>query len=172
MRAVKNSIRWRKQNSMKRIVATEKLQELSLETEFFGPLRSRDGSGTLTALYSDPRHICADSKTYTYLPGGTSGTEIVSADHESLNSSGMSIAQHNNETLERRPLMNWDQMKGNWKQFKGKAKEQWGKLTDDELDQVEGKRDQLVGKIQKQYGLSKEEAERQVGDWERTLYAS
>ena len=65
--------------------------------------------------------------------------------------------------------MNWDQMKGNWKQFKGKAKEQWGKLTDDELDQVEGKRDQLVGKIQKQYGISKEEAERQVGDWEGRL---
>ena len=65
--------------------------------------------------------------------------------------------------------MNEDTIKGNWKQFKGKAKEQWGKLTDDELDQVEGKRDQLVGKIQKQYGLSKEEAERQVGDWERTL---
>jgi uncharacterized protein YjbJ (UPF0337 family) len=75
---------------------------------------------------------------------------------------------HNNETL-RRPVMNWDQMKGNWKQFKGKAKEQWGKLTDDELDQVEGKRDQLVGKIQKQYGLSKEEAERQVGEWEGRL---
>jgi uncharacterized protein YjbJ (UPF0337 family) len=74
----------------------------------------------------------------------------------------------NKEPIEE-ACMNWDQMKGNWKQFKGKAKEQWGKLTDDELDQVEGKRDQLVGRIQKQYGLSKEEAERQVGDWERTL---
>jgi uncharacterized protein YjbJ (UPF0337 family) len=63
-------------------------------------------------------------------------------------------------------LMNWDQAKGNWKQMKGRIKEQWGKLTDDELDQIEGKRDQLVGKIQKQYGVTKEEAERQVGDWE------
>jgi uncharacterized protein YjbJ (UPF0337 family) len=44
-----------------------------------------------------------------------------------------------------------------------------GKLTDDELDQIEGKRDQLVGKIQKQYGLSKEDAERQVSDWEGRL---
>jgi uncharacterized protein YjbJ (UPF0337 family) len=66
-------------------------------------------------------------------------------------------------------IMNWDQMKGNWKQMKGKVKEQWGKLTDDELDQVEGKRDQLVGKIQKQYGITREEAERQVGDWESRL---
>ena len=66
-------------------------------------------------------------------------------------------------------LMNWDQTKGNWKQFKGKAKEKWGKMTRDQLDQIEGKRDQLVGKIQKQYGISKEEAERQVGDWEGKL---
>lgn len=65
--------------------------------------------------------------------------------------------------------MNWEQAKGNWKQFKGKVKEKWGRLTDDELDEIEGKRDQLLGKIQKQYGITKEEAERQVGDWERHL---
>ena len=62
--------------------------------------------------------------------------------------------------------MNWDQAAGNWKQFKGKVKEQWGKLTDDEIDQIGGKRDQLIGKIQKQYGISKEEAETQVKHWE------
>jgi hypothetical protein len=39
---VKNSTRWRKQNSMKRIVATEKRQEQNLqsESEFSEPLRS------------------------------------------------------------------------------------------------------------------------------------
>jgi uncharacterized protein YjbJ (UPF0337 family) len=29
-----------------------------------------------------------------------------------------------------------------------------------------GKRDQLVGKIQERYGITKDEAERQVNDWE------
>ena len=62
--------------------------------------------------------------------------------------------------------MNWDQAAGNWKQFKGKVKEQWGKLTDDEVDEIAGKRDQLIDKIQKQYGISKEEAEKQVKNWE------
>jgi len=62
--------------------------------------------------------------------------------------------------------MNWDQAKGNWKQIKGKVKEKWGQLTDDELDEIEGKRDQLLGKIQKQYGISREEAENQVKNWE------
>jgi uncharacterized protein YjbJ (UPF0337 family) len=60
------------------------------------------------------------------------------------------------------PLMNWDRIEGNWKQFKGKVKEQWGKLTDDDIDVIAGKRDQLVGKIQQQYGITKDEAEKQV----------
>jgi len=62
--------------------------------------------------------------------------------------------------------MNWDQAQGNWKQFKGKVKEQWGKLTDDHLDVIAGKRDQLAGKLQEAYGIGKEEAERQIRDFE------
>src|ERR1700751_5393468 len=63
--------------------------------------------------------------------------------------------------------MNSDQIKGNWKQFVGKAKEKWGRLTHDDWQVVEGKRDQLVGKIQERYGITREEAERQLGDFER-----
>lgn len=64
--------------------------------------------------------------------------------------------------------MNEDTIAGNWKQFKGKVKEAWGKLTDDDMDVIAGKRDQMVGKIQERYGIAKDEAERQVSDWERT----
>jgi uncharacterized protein YjbJ (UPF0337 family) len=63
--------------------------------------------------------------------------------------------------------MNWDRIEGNWKQFKGKLKEQWGKLTDDQLDVIAGKRDVLIGKVQEAYGISKDEAERQVVEWEK-----
>ena len=66
--------------------------------------------------------------------------------------------------------MNWDRIEGNWKQFSGKVKEQWGKLTDDDLLEIEGRRDQLVGKIQARYGITKEEAEAQVGTWEQKRY--
>ena len=62
--------------------------------------------------------------------------------------------------------MNKDQTEGNWKQFKGKVREKWGKLTDDDLTVVEGKRDQLVGKIQERYGYKKEEAEKELKNWE------
>ena len=65
--------------------------------------------------------------------------------------------------------MSWDQIKGSWKQLQGKAQQQWGKLTNDDLDVVEGNRIELVGRIQERYGIAREEAERQVNDWERRL---
>ena len=63
--------------------------------------------------------------------------------------------------------MNWDRIEGNWRQFKGKVKEKWGKLTDDDLDTVAGKRDQLLGKLQERYGIARDEADRQLADWEK-----
>ncbi len=62
--------------------------------------------------------------------------------------------------------MNWNVIEGNWKQFKGKAKEQWGKLTDDELDLIAGKRDLLAVKIQELYGVTRDEAEKQLRAFE------
>ena len=61
--------------------------------------------------------------------------------------------------------MNSDQIQGNWKILKGKVKQAWGDLTDDEIDRIEGKQDELVGAIQRRYGIAREEAERQVRDW-------
>ncbi len=62
--------------------------------------------------------------------------------------------------------MNQDRIQGRWKQLKGKVKEQWGKLTDDDLDIISGRREQLLGRIQQRHGLAKDEADRQVRDWE------
>jgi uncharacterized protein YjbJ (UPF0337 family) len=63
--------------------------------------------------------------------------------------------------------MNTDQVKGNWKQLIGKAKEKWGRLTDDDWKVIEGQRDQLAGRIQERYGIPRDEAERQVAEFER-----
>ncbi|WP_341906659.1 CsbD family protein [Polaromonas sp. YR568] len=61
--------------------------------------------------------------------------------------------------------MNQDRIEGNWLQFKGKVKEQWGKLTDDDLDVIAGKRDQLLGRLQERFGITHEEADKQVSEW-------
>lgn len=62
--------------------------------------------------------------------------------------------------------MNWNIVEGNWKQFKGKVKTQWGKLTDDQLDVIAGRRIELAGKIQEAYGISRDEADKQIADFE------
>lgn len=62
--------------------------------------------------------------------------------------------------------MNWDIVAGNWKQFRGKVKAQWGKLTDDQLDEIAGRRIELAGRIQEAYGISKDEVEKQIKDFE------
>ena len=62
--------------------------------------------------------------------------------------------------------MNWDQIQGKWKQVKGQAQQKWGALTSDDLEKIDGKRAELVGKVQERYGLAKEEAEKQVQEFE------
>lgn len=44
-----------------------------------------------------------------------------------------------------------------------------GELTDDDLDVIAGKRDQLVGRIQERYGIAREAAQQQVGDYVKRL---
>ena len=53
--------------------------------------------------------------------------------------------------------------------MKGKAIEQWGKLTNDDIDRLDGKREQLIGRIQECYGVTRDEAEKQVTDWSNRL---
>ena len=61
--------------------------------------------------------------------------------------------------------MNKDSIGGKWSQLKGEAKAQWGKLTDDDLTRVAGHRDKLLGLLQERYGHAKDEADRQIKDF-------
>jgi len=62
--------------------------------------------------------------------------------------------------------MNEQTIEGNWMQLKGKVREQWGKLTDDDVDVIAGKRDQLIGRIKERYGLTADEVDREVREFE------
>lgn len=64
--------------------------------------------------------------------------------------------------------MNQDRIQGRWKQLKGKLKEQWGRLTEDDLDVIAGRREQLLGRIQQRHGVAKDEAVREVREFERS----
>jgi len=65
--------------------------------------------------------------------------------------------------------MNEDKIKGQWKQLAGKIKQKWGKLTDDDLTVASGNSEYLAGKVQERYGIARDEADRQVKDFDRTL---
>lgn len=65
--------------------------------------------------------------------------------------------------------MNKDQWQGKWKQLTGQVKQQWGELTDDDLDQIDGDRERLEGKIQERYGVAREEARKQVDEFESRI---
>jgi uncharacterized protein YjbJ (UPF0337 family) len=62
----------------------------------------------------------------------------------------------------------WEHAQGNWKEWKGRLRERWGEITDDEWNVIAGKREQLIGRLQQRYGISAEEAERQVDEFERS----
>ncbi|MDX2133001.1 MAG: CsbD family protein [Planctomycetota bacterium] len=63
--------------------------------------------------------------------------------------------------------MNWDTIEGQWKDMKGRVREQWGRLTDDEIDQIAGRRERLEGAVQRAYGKTRDEVQREVDDWAR-----
>ena len=65
--------------------------------------------------------------------------------------------------------MNEDKIKGQWKQLAGKLKTKWGKLTDDDLKVADGNAEYLAGKIQERYGIARDEADRQIKEFDRTL---
>jgi len=66
--------------------------------------------------------------------------------------------------------MNWDRIEGNWMEFKGKAKQNWGKLTDDDVNVIEGKRQELAGRLQQRYGYAKDQAEKEIDSWLKTVH--
>jgi uncharacterized protein YjbJ (UPF0337 family) len=70
---------------------------------------------------------------------------------------------------QRSTAMNWDRVEGNWTEFKGKVQQKWGKLTDDDLDVIEGKQKELVGRLQQRYGVAKDEAEREINSWLKSV---
>ncbi len=63
--------------------------------------------------------------------------------------------------------MYWDRIEVNWKQFRGLVKEHWGMLGEEQLERVQGKRDRLSEQIQETYGVTRDEAEKQLSEWQR-----
>ena len=67
--------------------------------------------------------------------------------------------------------MNWKPIAGDWTYFKASAKAQWSKLSDANIEAVAGNRFELIGMIRNVYGISQQQAEKQVASWAKRLTA-
>ncbi len=65
--------------------------------------------------------------------------------------------------------MTWDEVQLNWTQLKGRVKHRWTKLSEEQLTAIAGRRVHLASRIQETYKLTREEAERQLADWQARL---
>ena len=55
--------------------------------------------------------------------------------------------------------MNWDRIEDNWKKIKGNVIEQWDDVTEY----------QLASRVRETYGISDDEPERELTDWQQHL---
>jgi uncharacterized protein YjbJ (UPF0337 family) len=65
--------------------------------------------------------------------------------------------------------MNWEQIESNWKDFAGSARAHWSQLTDADWQTITGNKEQLIKQIETQYGITKDEAAKQVEEWSVAL---
>jgi uncharacterized protein YjbJ (UPF0337 family) len=63
--------------------------------------------------------------------------------------------------------MEWESIETIWKQRTDSIKQRWGRLTDKQIAAIAGKREKLIEKLQEVYGVTREEADRQVREWAR-----
>ena len=62
--------------------------------------------------------------------------------------------------------MDWKFAEANWRQFRSEVLANWGRLTSVHLDVIAGRRACLCNEIKDAYGITDEEAERQIKSFE------
>jgi len=62
--------------------------------------------------------------------------------------------------------VNSKQPDSSWEEFKTKVKKIWHDLTDDELNEFEGDKNKAAEKIGKKYGLSREEVDQRMDEYD------
>ena len=65
--------------------------------------------------------------------------------------------------------MEWKDVERNWTEYKDRVQDRWDELTRDELDQIGGSYNDLVGKLQEKYGITQQQAERELDEFQSTV---
>ena len=62
--------------------------------------------------------------------------------------------------------MEWSVIESRWHEYRAAAKRQWDKLSEGQLNGTRGNREYLLKRVQEAYALSREEADRQLAEWQ------
>jgi uncharacterized protein YjbJ (UPF0337 family) len=62
--------------------------------------------------------------------------------------------------------MDWNVVEASWQRFRGEVHANWGRLTSSHLDLIAGRRACLASSIEETYGVTRDEAERQIKSFE------
>jgi uncharacterized protein YjbJ (UPF0337 family) len=62
--------------------------------------------------------------------------------------------------------MDWNFVETSWQRFRSEVHANWGRLTSAHLDLIAGSRTRLASKIEEAYGVTGDEAERQIKSFE------
>jgi uncharacterized protein YjbJ (UPF0337 family) len=61
--------------------------------------------------------------------------------------------------------MEWSIVESRWSEYASNAKLRWSRIPDDWLEETRGSRARLSSAVQEVYGLTRDEAERQIAAW-------
>jgi uncharacterized protein YjbJ (UPF0337 family) len=62
--------------------------------------------------------------------------------------------------------VDWNFVEASWERFRDEVHANWGRLTSAHLDLIAGKRACLASKLKEAYGVTGDEAERQIKSFE------
>jgi uncharacterized protein YjbJ (UPF0337 family) len=62
--------------------------------------------------------------------------------------------------------MSWNIAESDWASVKGKIKSRWGKVSDADIAGIAGKREGLSTHLQEVYGITADEADKQIKSFE------
>lgn len=67
---------------------------------------------------------------------------------------------------QQRQNMNLDRAGNNLDEFKTRVQQRWQQISDEQLERISGRREQLSRELERTYGLSHEDAEAEIDDFE------
>jgi uncharacterized protein YjbJ (UPF0337 family) len=62
--------------------------------------------------------------------------------------------------------MDWSVIESRWQEYRASAKRRWDKLSEAQLNGTRGNREYLLKRVQEAYSLTRDEADRQLIDWQ------